>query len=173
MLLCDDNAATLEITGTLLEERGYHVMLAHSAEEAVERALTEPPNVLLLDLNLPLPGMSGAQTVRALREHAGMATIRVVVLSVPPRCEKRSRATRRAAVRTHWRCSPRSAPTCWSSTRTCHPLTVWTWGPGYTGELRVIAYDAGHVRSAARENRFTGAVTRILTKGQISAEEFP
>jgi CheY-like chemotaxis protein len=86
VLMCDDNAEMLEITGTLLEERGYHVMLAHSGERALERALAERPDVILLDLQLP--GMSGVQTVGALREHPEIASIPVVVLSVLPRCEE-------------------------------------------------------------------------------------
>jgi CheY-like chemotaxis protein/two-component sensor histidine kinase len=85
VLMCDDNAEILEVTGTLLEEAGYHVTLAHSGERAVEQALTERPDVILLDLQLP--GMSGGQTVTELREHAETASIPVVVLSVLPRCE--------------------------------------------------------------------------------------
>ena len=33
--MCDDNAEILEITGTMLEERGYHVIAALSGEQAV------------------------------------------------------------------------------------------------------------------------------------------
>ncbi len=86
VLMCDDHPEMLEITGTLLEEHGYHVMLAHSGERALERALTERPDVILLDLQLP--GMSGLETVMALREQPEIASVPVVVLSVLPRSEE-------------------------------------------------------------------------------------
>ena len=35
VLMCDDNAEILEITGTMLEERGYHVLAALTGEQAV------------------------------------------------------------------------------------------------------------------------------------------
>ena len=86
VLMCDDNAEILEVTGTLLEERGYHVILALTGEQAVQKALTDRPDVILLDLQLP--GMSGAETAEALREDAQTAAIPVVVLSVLPRSEE-------------------------------------------------------------------------------------
>ena len=232
VLLCDDNAEILEVTGTLLEERGYHVTLAHSGEAAVERALTEPPDVLLLDLNLP--GMSGAQTVRALREHADTATIPVVVLSVLPRSEEKmaesafmdwiekpatpdelfaalDRAIGPAddvfralfiepdpAVASLLRSlfarqgvagyAASSGPHAVAMCRQVRPdvlvlddhlppvdgldMRTWLHGQSSIGELPIIAYDAGHVQSAEHDRRSVGAVTQILTKGQISAEEF-
>ena len=232
VLLCDDNAEFLEITGTLLEERGYQVMLAHSGEAAVERALSEPPDVLLLDLNLP--GMSGAQTVTALRGHADTATIPVVVLSVMPRCELKiaksafmdwiekpaapdelfaaldraigppddvfralfiepdpeAASLLRALLARHGvagyaASSGRQALALCPQVRPdvlvidddlppVDGLDVRSWlhGQSSIGELPIIAYDAGHVESAERDRRSVGAVTQILTKGQISAEEF-
>jgi CheY-like chemotaxis protein len=39
-------------------------------------------------------------------------------------------------------------------------------------ELPVVACDAGHVEAGERERQSVGAVTQILTKGQVTAEEF-
>ena len=232
VLLCDDNAEFLEITGTLLEERGYHVMLAHSGEAAVERALAERPDVLLLDLNLP--GMSGAQTAMALLEHADTATIPVVVLSVLPRSEESMAKSafmdwieKPAAPDELFAALDRaigppddvfralfiepdpgvalllrelfarhgvagyaasSGPQAFAMCAQVRPdvlllddhlpavdgldMRSWLHGRPSIGALPIIAYDAEHVQSAERERRAIGAVTQILTKGQISAEEF-
>ena len=232
VLLCDDNAEILEVTGTLLEASGYRVMLAHSGEEAVERALAEPPDVLLLDLNLP--GMSGAQTVMALRRHAGTATIPVVVLSVLPRSEEKMAKSafmdwieKPAAPDELFAALDRaigpaddvfralfiepdpgvavllsalfarhgvagyaasSGPQALAMCPQVRPdvlvlddhlppvdgvdMRSWLHGQSGIGELPVIAYDARRVQSAEHERRSVGAVTQILTKGQISAEEF-
>jgi CheY-like chemotaxis protein len=48
----------------------------------------------------------------------------------------------------------------------------WLHGQSSFGELPIIAFDAGHVESAEHERRSMGTFTQILTKGQISAEEF-
>ena len=86
VLICDDNAEILEVIGTMLEEGGYHVIPALSGEEAIECAIAERPDVILLDLQLP--GMSGVETVMALRDHAETAAIPVIVLSVLPRSDE-------------------------------------------------------------------------------------
>ncbi|MEA2191019.1 MAG: hypothetical protein QOI73_1140, partial [Solirubrobacteraceae bacterium] len=86
VLMCDDNAEILEVTGTVLEQRGYHVIPALTGEQAVERAIAERPDVILLDLQLP--GMSGVEVGMALREHAETTAIPVVVLSVLPRSDE-------------------------------------------------------------------------------------
>jgi len=85
VLVCDDDEAILEVTGTALEERGYRVMLARSGEEAIERAIAGQPDVVLLDL--VLPGISGVDTVLALAAQPATADIPIVVLSVHPRSE--------------------------------------------------------------------------------------
>ena len=90
VLMCDANAEILEITGTLLEERGYHVIAVDSGERVVQRARTEHPDVILLDLQLP--GMSGAQTLAALRAHDETSSIPIVVLSVLPRSDEQMAA---------------------------------------------------------------------------------
>ncbi|MEA2221280.1 MAG: hypothetical protein QOJ35_3906, partial [Solirubrobacteraceae bacterium] len=86
VLICDDNAEILEVTGTALEARGFRVILARSGEEAIERAIAERPDAILLDLILP--GMSGARTAAALRGHAETRGIPVVALSVLPRSDE-------------------------------------------------------------------------------------
>jgi len=83
VLICDDDDAILEVTGTVLEERGYCVILARTGEQAIERAIAERPDVVLLDLLLP--GISGKQTVLALAGHPATCDIPIVVLSVLPR----------------------------------------------------------------------------------------
>jgi PAS domain S-box-containing protein len=85
VLFCDDDDTILEVTGTALEECGYRVIVARSGEEAIECAISDPPDVVLLDL--VLPGISGVETVLALAAHPATADIPIVVLSGHPRSE--------------------------------------------------------------------------------------
>src|SRR6266699_2939030 len=60
-----------------LTDLGYVVMTATSGEEALEKFRHEPPDLVLLDLNMP--GMGGLETCRTLR--AG-SDVPIVILSV-------------------------------------------------------------------------------------------
>ena len=79
VLVCDDDPAVLQVVATLLEEHGYNVLTANSGSSAVERAATDRPDVILMDLLMP--GMSGTEAIGALRERSETAGIPVVVLS--------------------------------------------------------------------------------------------
>jgi CheY-like chemotaxis protein len=43
VLVCDDDAAVVEVVGAILAERGYRVLAALSGEEALARAIAERP----------------------------------------------------------------------------------------------------------------------------------
>ena len=53
--------------------------LARSGEEAVARATSDPPDLILLDLSMP--GLGGAETCRQLRSHPATASVPVLMLS--------------------------------------------------------------------------------------------
>ncbi|MGI8565315.1 MAG: response regulator, partial [Pyrinomonadaceae bacterium] len=58
----DDNRLMLK---TLLERRGYSVLEAVNGEEAVEMAQREHPDLILMDINLPLlDGFVATQYIR-------------------------------------------------------------------------------------------------------------
>lgn len=65
VLLIDDHALVRKGIAGLLRNRGVEVVSAGSGEEGVRFALESPPDVVLLDVKMP--GMSGIETMRALR----------------------------------------------------------------------------------------------------------
>lgn len=83
VLVCDDDPGIVEVMAAALQQHGYRVIPARSGEVAIQRAITEHPGVILLDLMMP--GMNGAETVAALREHPETVDIPIVILSVLPR----------------------------------------------------------------------------------------
>jgi len=87
VLVCDDDASVREVVAAVLEQRGYHTLAAGSAERALELALAETPDVILVDL--VLPGMSGSELSAALREHPQTRNIPLVVLSAVSEGESR------------------------------------------------------------------------------------
>lgn len=84
VLVVDDHSVVREGLRRVLEEGsgGDLRVVAEAANgaEAVERAVREKPDVVLLDLTMPGPGGSGLAVVRTLRDRAPDA--RVLILSV-------------------------------------------------------------------------------------------
>ncbi|HET9709624.1 MAG TPA: response regulator transcription factor [Gemmatimonadales bacterium] len=84
VLVVDDHSVVREGLRRVLEEGsgGDLRVVAEAANgaEAVECAVREQPDVVLLDLTMPGPGGSGLAVVRTLRERAPAA--RVLILSV-------------------------------------------------------------------------------------------
>lgn len=68
ILVVDDEQPIADILKFNLEKEGYEVICAYDGEAAVQLALTEEPDLILLDLMLPLKdGMDVCREVRAKR----------------------------------------------------------------------------------------------------------
>ncbi|GAB3739266.1 ATP-binding protein [Microlunatus parietis] len=79
VLVCDDDDYAVEVMCRLLEARGYHAVGVTDGQAAIERALTDPPDVVVLDL--AMPGTSGADVIAALGRHSATRRLPVVVVS--------------------------------------------------------------------------------------------
>ena len=66
ILIVDDNLELAEVIAKLLFHHGFLVSIAPDGKTAVEKVLTEPPEVVLLDLNLP--DMPGGEVLRKIKE---------------------------------------------------------------------------------------------------------
>jgi DNA-binding response OmpR family regulator len=62
-----------------LEREGFRVRVALTGEDALNRRLDRPPNLVLLDLNLP--HMSGFEMCRRLRAEAMTARVPILILT--------------------------------------------------------------------------------------------
>lgn len=66
ILIVDDNRDAAEALAMLLEFRGHQTHSAHDGQEAVEMASRVRPDVIVLDLGLPV--MNGYEAARRIRE---------------------------------------------------------------------------------------------------------
>ena len=65
VLVIEDNALNLKLVRDVLQHAGYDVVEAATGELGVASAASEPPDLVLLDLQLP--GIDGHETLRRLR----------------------------------------------------------------------------------------------------------
>lgn len=62
-----------------LEREGFRVRIAGTGEQAINLILDRPPDIVLLDLNLP--SMSGLEICRRLRAETATARVPIVILT--------------------------------------------------------------------------------------------
>ena len=79
ILIIEDNPVNMELATDLLEIAGYEVMQASSAEDGLELARTQHPDLVLMDLSLP--GMDGLTATRHLCADPATSCLPIVVLT--------------------------------------------------------------------------------------------
>jgi CheY-like chemotaxis protein len=79
ILLVDDNSDLAKSSAMLLERAGHHVVLAYDGKSALEMALRDKPDVVLLDLGLP--DMSGYVVAERLRAGGDWKDTPIVAIS--------------------------------------------------------------------------------------------
>jgi len=80
VLVVDDDREILEMTALLLRASQYDPVLAASGDEALYVVQESPPDLILLDINMP--GLDGWEVLRVLKEDEAAAHIPVVMFSV-------------------------------------------------------------------------------------------
>ena len=79
MLVVDDYADAREMYSEYLQFSGFDVMQAANGMEALERAVADHPDIILMDLSLPV--MDGWEATRRLKADDRTANIPVVALT--------------------------------------------------------------------------------------------
>jgi two-component system cell cycle response regulator DivK len=79
ILIADDKDSSRELIRTVLERSGYHVFEASDGQEALEQARRNPPDLILLDLQMPR--LDGFDTLRELRREQRFSSLPVVALT--------------------------------------------------------------------------------------------
>jgi DNA-binding response OmpR family regulator len=77
VLVVDDEEEVLDLLVPYLRSRGYTVSQAHDGDQALERILTERPDVVVLDVMMP--GLSGWQIARYVRARKELDGVRIIM----------------------------------------------------------------------------------------------
>jgi CheY-like chemotaxis protein len=90
ILIADDKATSRELLRTVLERQGYVVMEAADGEEALQKALAELPDLILLDLQMPR--RTGYEVLSELRKNPRHAAMPIIALTASAMQGDRERA---------------------------------------------------------------------------------
>ena len=79
ILVTEDNEANRELIREILEDEGYRVNEAVNGKDAVEKALSEIPDLVLMDVEMPV--MNGLDAIKALMQEEDTRRIPIIVLT--------------------------------------------------------------------------------------------
>ncbi|MBK5260169.1 MAG: response regulator [Thermoanaerobaculia bacterium] len=86
ILLVDDSVTTLMMEQMVLRGQPYNVVTAKNGEEAVRMSEAELPDLILLDVMMPV--MNGFEACRRIRQN--LATLQIPIIMVTTRGEENS-----------------------------------------------------------------------------------
>ena len=79
ILIVDDETAIAQVFQQALTQAGYEVILAATGKEGQDKALSEKPDIILLDQILP--DMNGNQVLQTLKSQGATKSIPVAIVS--------------------------------------------------------------------------------------------
>src|SRR5438067_3733043 len=90
ILVVEDNEEDWDMLSRRLQRRGYLVVRAADGREAVEMAAQQRPDLILMDVGLPV--LDGLEATRRIRAHAQTQTIPIIALTAHAMSGDRDRA---------------------------------------------------------------------------------
>jgi CheY-like chemotaxis protein len=82
ILFVDDDPLTLETYSTIISYFGHDVLLASNGAQALQVAVQDLPDLLVLDMNMP--DMHGFDLLRKLRKNPVTAQLPAIMVSASP-----------------------------------------------------------------------------------------
>jgi signal transduction histidine kinase len=79
ILLAEDNATSAEMLSGYLQRLGHRVVVARNGVEAVAQATAEPPDLILMDVQMP--EVDGLEATRRLRRYPEFSTTPIIALT--------------------------------------------------------------------------------------------
>jgi two-component system, cell cycle response regulator DivK len=90
VLVADDNDDTRRVVRWMLEQKGYAVIEAADGQQAVAAAVNFRPDLILMDLIMPV--VDGFDAVRQVREHEELRDVPVIAMTARDLAASRDRA---------------------------------------------------------------------------------
>ena len=79
ILIIEDNPNNLYLIRFILNKHGFEITEATTGEEGIVKAVSEKPDVILMDIQLP--GIDGFEATRRIREIKNLSEIPIIALT--------------------------------------------------------------------------------------------
>lgn len=80
ILIVDDTSKNIQVLGNILHSKGYNIHVSSSGEEALESVKLNPPDLVLLDIQMP--GLDGFEVCKILKSDPATKDIPIIFLTV-------------------------------------------------------------------------------------------
>lgn len=90
ILLVEDNEDNRDMLSRRLERKGFTVTLAVDGQDGVDKARSEIPDIILMDMSLPV--MDGWEATKVLKDDPDTAQIPVIALTAHAMSSDREKA---------------------------------------------------------------------------------
>lgn len=79
VLVVDDDPSLIEIVDIILTTNGYRAITASSGEEGIQKAISEDPDIIFMDIGMPI--MDGFEAFSRIRRESPRPKVPVVALT--------------------------------------------------------------------------------------------
>jgi two-component system cell cycle response regulator DivK len=90
ILVVEDNEMNLDMLSRRLSRQGYEVVAAQDGAAGVDRAASERPHIILMDMSLPV--LDGWEATRRLKADPATREIPIIALTAHAMAEDREKA---------------------------------------------------------------------------------
>ncbi|MBI5033149.1 MAG: response regulator [Chloroflexi bacterium] len=90
LLLVEDNEMNRDMLSRRLERRGFQIVMAADGQQGVEMAQSEAPDLILMDMSLPI--LDGWEATRRIKAEPKTSAIPIIALTAHAMAGDRERA---------------------------------------------------------------------------------
>lgn len=90
ILLVEDNELNRDMLSRRLSRKGYEILIAVNGQEGVDLATSEKPDLILMDMSLPI--LDGWEATRQVKANPATARIPVIALTAHAMAKDREEA---------------------------------------------------------------------------------
>ena len=90
ILLIEDNEMNRDMLSRRLERKGYQVVMAQDGEIGVAMAQSEAPDLILMDMSLPV--LDGWEATRRIKSDAALQSVPIIALTAYAMSSDREKA---------------------------------------------------------------------------------
>ena len=90
ILLVEDNEMNRDMLSRRLIKKGYEIVFAMDGQEAIDMAKSEIPDIILMDMGLPVK--DGLQATKEIKEESTTENIPIIALTAHAMAEHRQEA---------------------------------------------------------------------------------